>query len=259
MHVNQGPWLKAPSVEHRVVAIDAAHPPQDSGFGPLPPHKCFIEAGQPVLGLLQGAGVPALLDGWNLQVANATGPALSVFLSQTPKLTDFSPAMVLRPDLGQAGAPARAACFVDMKFGSIEARRFELVNAMEIAGIYTYWTVETDGDPVLRFESRDGKVIKVTIPSTPAGALLANRLPGSLALHNSTTDFSDTEVDFALYFLASEGGIPNPDTIKGILPGQSVSVKQFIRAAIAKGADPGGGTLLEEIDMTTSCSNSQYP
>jgi hypothetical protein len=238
IHVNKGPWLTAANVEHRVVAIDASQGTPQTEWPPLPAHFCFIEADLGLLHALQGAGLPQFLDGWNLQVTNATGPALDVRLEDAPRLTQFSPDMVLRKDLGEEnGAPTKAACFVDMQFGTVRDSRFVITDL--VGGVYVVWTVETNGDPELQFVSRDGKVVTITIPSTPDGAIQSNNVPGSFVLHNSTTDLTDKNFDFVLNYLASEDGIPN--TLVQPFPGQ----------------DPQPQDV--DVDTGTSCSNSQYP
>jgi hypothetical protein len=242
IHVKKGPSLTASNVGHRVVAIDASQGrPQTGSWPPLPAHFCFIEADLGLLDRLQNEGLPQFLDGWNLQVTNATGPALDVLLDKAPRLSDFSPGMILRKDLGEEnGAPTRAACFVDMQFGTVRDDRFLIPEPVPglVGGVYTVWRVETNGDPELQFVSRDGKVVNITIPSTPAGAIQSNDVPGSLVLHNSTTDMSDKNFDFVLNYLAREGGIPN--TLLHPFPGE----------------DP---QPLNALGMGTSCSNSAYP
>jgi hypothetical protein len=243
IHVKKGAWLTAPNVGHRVVAIDASHGTPQTAWPPLPAHFCFIEAHLGLLHALEREGLPQFLDGWNLQVMNAIGPALDICLEDTPNLTQFSPGMVLRKDLGEAGAPSKAACFVDMQFGTVTISRFVITDDPAKGGVYTVWTVETNGDPELRFVSRNGKVVTITIPSTPEGAVQSNGVPGSLVLHNSTTDLTDKNFDFVLNYLASETGIPNTLT-KGF-PGQD------------PGQDPQ--PMGPNVGMGTSCSNSAYP
>mgnify|MGYP001792180599 FL=1 len=242
IHVKKGPSLTATNVEHRVVVVDASQGKPQTAWPPLPPHFCFIETDLVLLHALQGAGLPQFLNGWNLQVTNAIGPALDVKLEFAPRLTDYSPHMVLRKDLGEEnGAPTKAACFVDMQFGTVRDYRYgvpEGVKGVEIVegGVYTTWTVETESDPQLQFVSRDGTAVNITIPSTPHGMVQSNGVPGSLVLHNSTTDLTDKNFDFVLNYLASEGGIPNT-----LLP------------------FPGQDPQPEDVATGTSCSNSQYP
>lgn len=239
IHVKKGAWLTAANVGHRVVAIDASQGTPQTAWPPLPAHFCFIEADLGLLHALQGAGLPQFLDGWNLQVTNAIGPALDIILKDAPHLTEFSPGMILRKDLGEeTGAPTEAACFADMQFGTVRESRFELPGGL-VGGIHTTWTVETDGYPELQFQSRDGKAVNITIPSTPDGVTQSNNVPGSFVLHNSTTDFSDKNFDFVLNYLAREGGIPN--TLKHPFPGEDPQPQDA------------------NVDMGTSCSNSQYP
>ena len=90
--------------------------------------------------------------------------------------------------------------------------------------------------------TRDGKTLTVQeiagVPlSTPPGLTLSDDVQGSIVLHNSTTDMFDGAFDFALYYLAGTGGIPDP------LPSNL----------------PGEGSLSAMVDTTPSCSNSRYP
>jgi len=248
LHVNARAGILPDGVRHRIIAIDAARG-ASSSFGRLPAHHCFLNANPETVNALWNAGVPKFLDGWNLKVGNALGPELAVRIHDLPSLSTYSPGMSLRPNLAKTGAPATdACCFVDIAMGTIEQRQFEDPKISN-PGYYTTWTVATDGDPQLIFLSRDGSQITVDVPSTTTGETLATEtggVPGSIVLHNSvlrnsTTTETDSPNDFALYYLAREGGIP--PTFSGLLPGQ----------------EQREGLTHPAIDMTTSCSNSQFP
>jgi hypothetical protein len=191
-----------------------------------------------------------LLDGWNLQVCNATGPFSVDFnvpdspadaeLTRVPSLKDYDCTMKIRPDLLESGVPTRAACYVDINHGKISARRFRL------GGIYTTWCVDTDGEPELLLTPRASdpqmsKPLRLTIPSTPPGAHFPHDVPGSLALHNSATDATDKTNDFVLHYVAATTGIPD-------------SLHSF-----PQGFPNDCGPETSDMDMTTSCSNSHYP
>jgi len=238
LHVNDGNGMLPDGVRHRIIAVNATQG-ANSQFGPLPAHHCFLKANQGTIDALSAALVPKFLDGWNVQVANALGPPVVVSIPNLPRLSTFSPDMSLWPDLRHAGAPAPdACCFVDIAMGKIEDHQFQ-VEGIDDPGFYSTWTVDTDGEPQLIFQPRHGSPISVTVPSTPEGETLRdeNGVPGSIVLHNSTTTDVDSANDFALYYLARQGGIPSK--FSRLLPGQTF-------------ANPA-------IDMTTSCSNSQYP
>ncbi|HJW94689.1 MAG TPA: hypothetical protein VJ901_13805 [Thermoanaerobaculia bacterium] len=248
LHVNKNAGLPA-GVGHRIIAVDASNPPRDH-WGQQPPHYCHFAAAPAVREALEEGGMPvgAPIGGWRMTLANAAplrvdlnvpppppipqasqGPTLDV----VPRLETYSPGMKLRHDLLLAGPPARAAFFVDISTGGISANRFEE------GGVYTTWSVETDGDPQLLFESREGQSMTIAIPSTPMSARLDFGVPGSLVLSNSPLDSGDDTFDFVLHYLAREGGIP-PGLV-GHFPG-----------------DPNGPQS-SDIGMSTSCSNSQYP
>ena len=256
LHVNKKPPAFLPEgVEHRVVIMNASHG-ASSQFGKLPEHFCYINANEATTNALWAAGVPKSLDGWNVQVTNALPPpdgkALSVSLPDIPRLGDYAPLMILWPSLGQAGAPPAAnppeadvCCFVDISMGTVADHQFkEIIPAEFERGYYSTWTVDTHGDPKLRFLSRSGACIEVEVPSTHQDESLANEngVPGSIVIHNSViynsaSQLADSVNDFALHYLAREGNIPSE--FVGLLPG-----KEFAYAAT---------------DMTTSCSNSQFP
>ena len=242
IHVNRDSGILPAAVGHRIVAVNAANGALMKVAGLpvlLPAHHCFIEADQATTNALWNAGVPRMLDGWNVQVGNALDtPPVMVSLGDVPKLSTYSPGMTLWPDLGNSGAPAQdACCFVDIQAGSVVASKFDVPGLID-AGFYSTWTIATKGEPQLNLVSRDGTAISVTVPSTPSGATLSNGVPGSFVLHNSTTSNDDSQYDFGLYYLARQGGIPI--SFAGPLPGENGSPGQFF-------------------DMTTSCSNSQFP
>ena len=149
--------------------------------------------------------------------------------------------MKLWPDVVRPGAPPkRAACFVDMRKGKLAATQFNR------GGWYTTWTIPTNSDPQLRFLSGD-RTVTVTLPSTLRDVPLSDGLPGVLVLRNSAVPsilglISDSRNDFALNYLLRDGGIPA--SFSGPLPGPE---------------DSHVGRGNERIDMTPSCSNSQYP
>ncbi len=259
MHVTDAKYLPD-GVQHRVVAVDARNG-ATSQFGPLPAHHCYLEISSDISAALQrSAGLsfdPNLgstggmrFNGYRLTVANATDPVLKkVNWDAVPRLTDYS-AMTLLPSITtETGAPTWADCYVDINQGSVTASAFP-----NGGGIYTTWTVETDGDPVLQLIAPpDGKLLTVAALdggaqlSTPPNLTLSDGVPGSVVLHNSTTDATDGSYDFALYYLAREGGIPT--SFKQPLPGEPPE---------------GGGSVFPLpivffFDMGTSCSNSQYP
>ncbi|HXH39935.1 MAG TPA: hypothetical protein VNN08_14995 [Thermoanaerobaculia bacterium] len=262
MHVHATPQQSLPAgVLHRVVAVNASL--GSPKFGGLPPHVCYLEVSSDMSAALQAAGLPfdqtlgsgggVSLNGYRLTVANASAAqGLNVTFETAPPdvvpphLKDYDTNMKLLPNIQiDTGAPSdtgagvlAAACYADISLGNVTAHKFSA------GGIYTTWTVLTDGDPILQLIGQDGKPLQVVGTagislSTPPGFTLSDGVPGSVVLHNSTTDLSDKEFDFALNYLAAEGGIP--DNLRGI-PG-------------SEGQSPSA----EFVDMTTSCSNSQYP
>jgi len=100
--------------------------------------------------------------------------------------------MVLKEGIGnEVEVPECAAAFVDIDSGTVTARQF-------MEGPSTTWRVETEGDSVLEFtQPRKGGAVqsplRVTIPPTPPLASLAHGVPGSMVLHNGTSDLSDNE------------------------------------------------------------------
>ena len=214
-------------VRHRVVAIDASQGWTHTEWDELPPHVCFLEFFPP------SRRATLSLNGWRLTVANAIGSEATVDLRDVPRLTEYAKTMEIRPDLLEAGPPSRAACYVDVQHGTVVSHKFPE------GGVYTTWTVETDGDPELFLRSQTGEELRITVPSTPPGAHFPNGALGSVVFHNSTTDESHKKYDFALHYLAAKGGIP----------------KHFDRMfpITDKAIDEG------TVGLTTSCSNSTYP
>lgn len=247
MHVTPNPNTE---VKHRVVGVNTKD--GSPKFGGLPPHSCFLEVTSDVSAALQKAGLsfdPNLggvpLNGYRLTVANADpSQGLKVDLNVTgvglpfevvPHLTDYATIALIPSIQADTGAPSWADCYVDINLGNVTAVAFSA------GGIYTTWAVKTVGDPVLQLTGQDGTTVPVTGEqgsslSTPHGFKLSDGVPGSLVLHNSTKDVIHKEYDFALYYLAGEGGIPD-------------NLHNFP-------TDPG---IVVDVDMTTSCSNSQYP
>lgn len=266
IHVTSAPFLPD-GVRHRVVAIDANDGFQRQGLA-LPPHHCYLEVSSDISAALQRAGLSfdstlgsgggMAFDGYRLTVVNATASqglnvdldvvstsVVDLPLTTVPSLKQFVQDMVLLPSITtETGAPSQADCYVDINLGTITASPFP-ITTKPIAGgggLYTTWTVQTDGDPILQLMTRDGKTLTVegtagASLSTPPGVTLSDDVQGSIVLHNSTTDLSDKALDFALYYVAGTGGIPNP------LPLHL----------------PGEGSLFEYVDTTPSCSNSRYP
>jgi hypothetical protein len=251
LHVSRG---SAERRGHRVIAVHATE--QDTKkWGKLPAHHCYLQLlGGAVTSEIAGQTSPVFrstLIGWSLRVANAYGP-LRVNLDEleplpgdcpepvttlesVPCLTTYDRAMKIRPDLFADEGPFLAAAFVDIENGDVRAHRF-----CE-GGVYTTWTVETDGEPELILRSRGGEVVRMILPSTPEGAHFPEGIPGTAALHNSTLDQSDKKFDFLLHYLAAEGGIPDHfDVMPPLDDGRSASIHWWI-------------------SMTTSCSNSRYP
>ncbi len=254
IHVNQG-WWPGDDLPHHVVAVDASL--GAPGFrGGLPPHFCYVEAMDTVTKAFENAGIPLVagilpLGGWNLSVANAsndlsnalsismsvTNPNANAELTRIPQLTTFDESMRLLPVIaGEPGAPIWAVCVVDISHGKVTAGQFPAEGNDSRGGLYTTWTVDTDGPPRLLLTSRTGEQLPIPLTDC-SGPPLSDGVPGCLVLHNSTTDFTDKNLDFALYYLAAAGGIPS---FAGLLPGESSPTPT-------------------KTDLGTSCSNSQYP
>lgn len=259
MHVTKDAGLPD-DVGHRVVAVNISSETKTTHWCDLPAHICYLQFLCPPtrsqIAGFQPSTARMLLNGWNLQVSNAVGPFSVDFnvpnppreaeLKCVPSLKTYDPSMKIRCDLLESGVPTRAACYVDINHGKISARRFAL------GGIYTTWCVDTDGEPELLLTPRasDPQIqmsspLRLMIPSTPPGAHFGNDVPGSLALHNSTTDASDKPYDFVLHYVAAAGGIP--DSFAVPIPSDNGP----------KTSDDVVTTLF--VDMTTSCSNSHYP
>lgn len=246
LHVSRS----AEGAGHRVIAVHATEQ-VTTQWGTLPAHDCHLQLlGGPVTSPIAGRTPPlfrSTLVGWRLRVANAYGPLCVnidgieplpwdfpnpvATLETVPHLTTYDPKMTIRPDLLHEQVPLRAAAFVDIEHGDVRAHRFRE------GGVYTTWTVETDGEPELILKSRAGDVVRMTLPSTPEGAHFPDGVPGTAALHNSTLNQCDKQYDFMLHYLAAEGGIPD-------------------HFAVMPPLDP---PPTADISMTTSCSNSQYP
>ncbi len=243
LHMTYASGLLPGGVAHRVVTADASHGANptmvvDGAFRQvaLPAHRCYLEADQPTLDALCIHGIPTNLDGWRISVTNGVGTFAPPSIPDIPSLSTYRPALQLVEGVRNPGAPGPdVCCFVDLEQGSIEQHQYQDVPD---PGYFTTWTVSTNGDPQLLFLSRDGTSIPVTVPSTPSGQTFPHGVFGSIVLHNSTTNQEDKALDFALHFLIAKGGIPlefsNP------LPGSE-------------------GITSDIIDMTPSCSNSQFP
>jgi hypothetical protein len=254
MHVTKKSKVLPADVQHRVVAVDASQGYEGgSDWGNLPKHVSFIEASQDVLGALLDAGLPLLpgsndrvwLHGWSVRLVNPAGHQADIRLGDDVfHLREALPGMVLKEGIGnEVEVPDWAASFVDIDSGTVTAGQF-----ME-GGVYTTWSVETEGDPVLEFtQTKDGVIqppLRVTIPSTPPLKSLANEVPGSMVLHNGTSDQSDKQWDFVLFYLANRRGIPPKNGINLVFPEDPPP-------------DPTHAPIAR-YDMTSSCSNSQYP
>jgi hypothetical protein len=237
----------------------------------LPAHFFSIEAIPTVADLLTNAGLPVsnMGVGWTLSVQNATGD-LTVNLTgpgndPVPSLTTYDPDMKLNP-------VEDWACIVGIRNGSITTGKFSPLVSNPGGGLYTTWAVQTNGDPVLAFTPPgESTPVMVQIPSTTGGTQLSNNLPGSLVLHNSTTitaeEEPDTSFDFALYYLAAVGGIPATFAVP--LPG-SPTLPPMPRlggtspSQINKWIEVMRDWLMKNLafwgmDLTSSCSNSQFP
>jgi hypothetical protein len=250
MHVTKDAGLPD-DVSHRVVVVDISSETKTHRWGDLPAHTCYLQflPPKPITGC-QPSTARMLLDGWNLRICNAVGPHVTfdfnvpnppreAELKCVPSLKTYDPKMTIRPDLLEPGVPTRAACYVDINHGKISARRFAL------GGIYTTWCVDTDGEPELLLTPRGSdpqmsERLRLTIPSTRPGAHFAHDVPGSLALHNSTTDATDKTNDFVLHYVSASSGIPDS------------------RDSFPHGF-PNDGPQTSDMDMSTSCSNSHYP
>src|SRR6185369_1728804 len=205
-------------VEHRVVGMYILDQ-NTAEFGLLPAHFCFLQfpfntARQlPITSPPQrDLGSQFTLDGYHMRVLNASGdfsydpvvpgPTPPDRLPAVPSLKTYVPDMQLRPDLLEPGPPTRASCILDISHGAIVAGRFEE------GAVFTTWTVDTEGDPLIQLTRADGKWLTLTVPSTAADAAFPHEVPGSLLLCNSTYDDSDKQYDFVLNYLASEGPFP---------------------------------------------------
>ncbi|HET8774977.1 MAG TPA: hypothetical protein VFP80_14345 [Thermoanaerobaculia bacterium] len=248
MHVTKDSGVLPEDVQHRVVSINAAQGYASPGgeWGDVPPHHCFLEGAPDVLDALLAGGLSydhtgrhISMHGWHMRVVNPAGRRADIRIEGVPCLRAYLHDMTLKPGTGnELELPDWAACFTDINAGTLTRRRFRT------GAVYTTWTVETEGDPVLQFtRTCPGEPVKtlppICIRSTPPLSALAYGVPGDLVLHNGTHDDSDKKFDFVLYFLANEGGVPPPSKLDEMFP-----IDEF----------PGA-----RIDMTTSCSNSQYP
>jgi len=281
IHVNPNATLENPapwSVDN-ACAVNASnganYTPQGSFPVVLPPHFFSIQATPIVADRLIGAGlnIGNMGSGWTVRVANATGDApVSVNLTttdppqETPHLTTFDPPMQLAP------VTEWAAAIVEISRGSVQATLFEpSPRNGGRPGIYTTWTVETDGDPRLVFTPPAGaslEPVSVSIPSTPTDPPLLEGVPGSLVLHNSTESSApDSPWDFALYYLAAVGGIP--ETFATPVPGsellesiprltgtRSVQIRLWLAQMEVWLIEH---LIIVAMDTGTSCSNSQWP
>lgn len=246
MHLSESTTRLPEGVRHRVVAVNADQGAictlPDQPLLELPPHHKYLEAEDEIAGVVAGAGLESVppsyrppglaafrMKGTRIRVENAKEVPLSVDFRHLPHLTHYAPDMQLRPDLAEAKVPLFGDCFVDIRHGCIWDSIY-----LE-GGVYTRWTVETDGDPVLVFETEGQETRWVTIPADGCR-------PVRLCLRNGTPDLCNEQYDFALYYLAAVGGI-EAQTFVHLLPGEP---------------SPEAPTATD-VDTTTSCSNSGYP
>ncbi|HEX6098132.1 MAG TPA: hypothetical protein VF432_17530 [Thermoanaerobaculia bacterium] len=248
MHVRKESLLRTKDVQDRVVPVNATagFRGADGDWGDVPPHFCFLECAPDVRDRLRDAGMK--VDdrgyiqmngfGWHIRVLNARKGKVDFDLAAVPAMKDFLPGMVLKRGIGGAKVPKWAACFIDIDGGSVTAGK------LSRGAIYTTWYVETEGDETkLQFtRTVRGKQEELVIPIPPTGPgeTLAHGVPGSIVVHNGTSDDSDKKFDFVLHFLANAGGVPRRLQLDKPFP-----------------TDLAGS--LSFVDLTTSCSNSQYP
>ncbi|HEX8407371.1 MAG TPA: hypothetical protein VF883_00780 [Thermoanaerobaculia bacterium] len=264
-HVLEASGKLPDGVPHRVVVVNTSRGLKTNDYGDVPAHHCFLELDDETRKAVVKGSDGALasdelghvpLRGWNVRVDNPLvgGPPVATELENLFHLRDYLPDMEPRVGIGNGvgDLPQWASCFVDIKGGNIA------LNTFPAGALYTTWTVETEGDPVLLFTPRNGshaRRFRVPIPSSPPEATLSDCVPGTIVLHNSTTDGTDKEFDFVLHFLLNQNGIPPLAGFARCFP-----------------IDDGGATdpfdhtpesddvpLEAFVSMTTSCSNSTYP
>lgn len=247
MHVNLGSGVLPPGLQHRVVAINASQGYQSPVWGDIPAHYCFAECSEGVQKMFLDSGLQPLappvplfsMQGCRVRLANAAGRQADIRLAGVPHLTRYLSDMTLKEGISNdVDVPEWAACFVDINSGTVTSGAFPQ------GGIHTTWSAETVGDPVLEI-TRGNELLYIQIPSAPPLESLGNGLPGGMVMRNGTTGTTgtyDKQNDFVLYFLANAGGVPQPAQLSEMFP-------------IA----PPTPEFFGLIDMTTSCSNSQYP
>jgi hypothetical protein len=220
-----------------------------NGWGKIPAHQCFITASDPfVFSELKNAlpipdtsvvtveGLPVaglVLFNWRITVGNAASGQGFTRLTGLPSLIQMYPAMTLQSVVTSATMPdpSVAVCNIDMTAGTVEALQYDTGSTN--AGWYAQWTVETDGDPVVNFESANGTA-NVTL-----------RDGDSFDISNSTSDGSDKSEDYALNFVLAQGGVP-PIGDTHAPPQAVLSSTEGIPGTYAYGT-------------STSCSVTTYP
>jgi len=271
-HVLQTSGVLPAGVPHRAVVMDTSTGMKSEEYGDVPPHHCFLELEDETRqALVEGSGgalasdelghVP--LGGWNVRVDNpqAAGPPHVTALQCLFHLTDYLPDMQPRVGIGNGvyDLPQWASCFVDIKSGTIDLNHFPAPGPLQPGGFYTTWKVDTVGDPVLRFTPRKGsgaQLFRVTIPSSPTNAVLRDNVPGTIVLHNGTTDDTDKKFDFVLHFLLNQKGIPQLSGFARCFPMDDGGATEPCDHASESGGLP---VVMHFVSMTTSCSNSTYP
>lgn len=250
IHLERGCVPLPDGVNHRVVAVAADSGAKTKHWGDLPPHFCFLQANAATAAVLTDFGLVSdiagviRMQGVSISVQNAKcdQPVPQPLPDKIPHLKYYLDSMVLRPDLLQPGAPVIADSFIDITHGTLTATEFKQPYGKR-GGYYTTWSVETDGPPELLLLRRDNpEPLLIQLPSSHDTDVFSDGVPGSMALHNSTFDYSDKKNDFVLNYLANQGGIPD----------------KFTRPFPTDGVDEDSPERID-IGMSTSCSNSQYP
>jgi hypothetical protein len=270
----------AAGVPHRVVLPDATqvmagvvtvqNVTPEPVFYYLTPHfpQLELESGSTALtipGLIHNGDI---VSGVRLQVINAVDREMSYLDDRVPRLTEFVPDYNFASEVVLGG---RAMCYVDLYGGTVWSEQ----PADPERPLQLFIKVSTEGPPELLVSpllSPGKPAISYRLPLAREGeppdvTLFVKNLEAVL---ERPSEEQSGEFDYLLHFLTARGGIP--ETVVRPTPGmpktpRSATKERFAHALHQLGdlllpppaGAPSKRTLLGDLDVTPSCSDSGYP